>query len=327
MAKVFFCVPQHAAFVTPVTKALEILGHEVRGFDYLRGGWATRTLGLIGNTFGQATLVNPILQSLIEQKLTEAVEMWRPHLVLVVKGETLRTQLVQKIRSLGFTVVNWYPDWLESWTWVRAHAPAYSLFATCCLNLYHELKKIGVKPIYLPFASNPDIVLPNRVKKYPLTFVGQYTLRREKNFAAIRDLGLTIWGYQGWQNSTLKNIAHPSVTPQKTLDIFRQSKIVVNMLTGSDEFEPASVNNRTFEALGVGSFLLIKRHPILYRHFKPDEEFIVFDTPEELRRKAIYYLENESKRDAIARRGWLRVKKDHTYTKRVKELFNYLELV
>ena len=100
----------------------------------------------------------------------------------------------------------------------------------------------------------------------------------------------------------------------------RQSQIVVNVLTGNDRFEPQAINVRTFETLGVGSLLLVKSSPVLNKHFKPGKDLITFSSPQDLYKKAKYYLSHKVQADKIALNGYKIVQDKHTFIHRLKEI-------
>ncbi len=295
-------------------------------FDYQTGFLNTRILGATGNLLGLSQKFKPKINKQIQQQLLTLSGKFKPHLILVVKGESISPQIIRQLTRAGIITVNWYPDWLAAWEWIKDNASAYSQFVSCCTNTNAHLNQLGINSIYLPYASAPDPIRYSGQKKYNIVFIGQYSKRREHYFQSVSKIGLHIWGYKGWQSSALKHIASGSISNKRTLQIIRESKIVLNILTGDDDFQPSTVNNRTFESLGVGTFLMIKDHPILYKHFSPRNDFITFKTPEELLRNVKYYLKHDSDREKIAENGWLNVQKNHTYVVRFQELFSKISL-
>ena len=164
------------------------------------------------------------------------------------------------------------------------------------------------------------MISQDSVKKFDITFVGQYSIRREEYFKCIADLGLRIWGYSQWRQSSLAHLSHTSISPQAVKLIYKNSKIVVNVPTGQKGFEPNQINIRTFEAMGVGAFVLSLKTVLLEKVFEDGTNIVTFSTPSELRNKAIYYLNHPDKREKIAQQGWLAVSGKHTYTHRMSKL-------
>ena len=77
---------------------------------------------------------------------------------------------------------------------------------------------------------------------------------------------------------------------------------------------------RTFAIGAAGAFQLVDWRPGLERFFVPDEEIVTYQTADELRAKASYYLANESARQRIARAGHERVLREHTYAHRIAQI-------
>jgi len=325
--RVLFCVPNHSAFIHPITAALISMGYEVKIFDYQKGNTYSRVLSFVtNNVYLLNTRFQPIIFSTKQTALLNLTRTWKPDLLLTIKGETISRDTLKELKRMRVKTVNWYPDWLIFWDWIKIHAPLYTLFASSCLNTHKKLQQITGNSIYLPYAACADKQLYIGPKKYDVTFVGQYTPRRERLFSAIADLGLSIWGYSRWSSSKLQHLVQPAISVEKTLQVFRESKIVVNALTGGDDFQPHTVNLRTFETLGVGTLLLVYKHPVYKRHFDIGKDFIVFSDEVDLRKKTLYYLHHTAARNKIAKTGWSTVIQKHTYPHRLKLILNKLSV-
>lgn len=323
--RILVCSPSHSTFVYPVESALKKLGYEVRVFDYQKGNYLSRLLGFAINRFPFFTsLLKNSLQHYIQDLLIQIATIWKPQLVFVIKGEKISGETLQKIRKLKIKLLNWYPDWLVAWDWVRVTSPFYDYFFPMCEDLAKKTKSINKNTRFFLPAAVPDKITSLK-RDISISFVGQRTERREMFFKKIADLGLNIWGYDRWKTSSLHNYFHSRVSANECLDILRKSEITVNILTGDDTFEPKAINIRTFEALGTGTFLLVKDDPLLYKYFQPGKDFVTFKTPNELRSKAKYYLTHERERQKIAEHGWKTVKSKHTYEIRVRAMLKNIE--
>ena len=58
--------------------------------------------------------------------------------------------------------------------------------------------------------------------------------------------------------------------------------------------------------------------------FVPDEDYVFYTTPDDLYAKIDYYLEHDEKRKIIAQNGYEKVKANHTYDHRLKEMLSML---
>ncbi len=78
---------------------------------------------------------------------------------------------------------------------------------------------------------------------------------------------------------------------------------------------------RCFDIMGSGGFLLTSYAGDMLNFFTPDEDYVSFESPEDLKAKCLYYLSHEDERAAIAANGLARIKESHTFVHRVREMF------
>ncbi len=108
---------------------------------------------------------------------------------------------------------------------------------------------------------------------------------------------------------------------KEAIYVFRCSKINLNITLKSII---TGIPLRAFEIMGSGGFLLSNYQADFLEHFVPGEDFDYFASNEELMEKIEYYLSHEKERQEIARNGYEKMKKYHTYRNRVEEI---LEIV
>lgn len=83
---------------------------------------------------------------------------------------------------------------------------------------------------------------------------------------------------------------------------------------------------RAFEIMGAGGFLLTNFQEDFLSFFTPEEDFVYFESREDLLAKISYYLKNDEERRQIARNGFEKIASGHTYVHRAKEMLSYLNL-
>jgi len=81
------------------------------------------------------------------------------------------------------------------------------------------------------------------------------------------------------------------------------------------------IKGRNFEVPGCGGFLLTSSADDLETYYDLDQETVCFDGIADLTEKIKYYLAHEDEREAIARRGYERTLRDHTYERRFADIF------
>jgi len=84
---------------------------------------------------------------------------------------------------------------------------------------------------------------------------------------------------------------------------------------------PEQIKGRNFEVPGCGGFLLTGLVEDLDRYYVPEREICLFADERELVEKIRYYLDHEDERAAIARAGYVRILREHTYVHRFTDIF------
>lgn len=103
--------------------------------------------------------------------------------------------------------------------------------------------------------------------------------------------------------------------------VFKCSKINLNISLRSIK---NGIPLRCMDILGAGGFLLSNFQSDFLEHFVPDEDFVYFESKEDLLKKCRYYLEHEEERIRIAGNGYAKAKEFHSYEKRINEILTIL---
>lgn len=120
---------------------------------------------------------------------------------------------------------------------------------------------------------------------------------------------------------TLPNVRnHGIVDYYEAPKVYRQSRINLNITLRSIK---SGIPLRAFDIMGSGSFLLSNFQADFLDIFIPGEDFVYYESRDDLLRKIIYYLEHEEERQAIACNGYQKVAAAHTFRHRVREMFDF----
>lgn len=103
--------------------------------------------------------------------------------------------------------------------------------------------------------------------------------------------------------------------------VFKQAKINLNITLRSIK---SGIPLRAFDIIGAGGFLLTNYQADFSDCFVPDEDFVYYESKEDLLQKLEYYLTHDDERIAIAENGFHRLEANHTYYHRVEEILSYL---
>lgn len=98
--------------------------------------------------------------------------------------------------------------------------------------------------------------------------------------------------------------------------VYRHAKININITLKSIE---SGIPLRAFDIMGAGGFLLTNYQADMLELFEPDRDFVYYTDMQDMMQKVEYYLQHEEERKCIAQNGYEKVKKQHTYLKRLQE--------
>lgn len=266
-----------------------------------------------------------------------------------IKPETIR-EITEKSGAITF---NWFAD--DHWrfdNFSKYWAPFFHWVATTDSQAPEKYRKIGCKNVIkTQWACNQFLYKPlPSDKNYAVTFVGQPHGNRRSIIKKIRNAGISVdcFGY-GWPNGR--------VSQEEMIKIFSNSKINLNLTKASGVFgikplakvfldkdangllrlnSPAAwldnfrsllgkrreqIKGRNFEVPGCGGFLLTGDADNLRDYYEDGKEIVIFKGASDLVEKIGYYLEHDREREAIARAGYERTLREHTYERRFRDIF------
>lgn len=335
---VLIAVPIEATFASPLQLAFRKLGFNTYLFDYRNvfGNFSFNpifTFMLIPVAILKISLHHfPDKFSVLNELLYITCVFWKPTYLFAVKGEHITKTTIMRIKKLGIFTIVWQVDPSldpRIWSFVDKHQRAYDVYISCEPGtVITELKRRGFKQVLymLGAADSEQMHQSHEKEKYDITLVGTYHPERERFLQALEGLDVHIWGWGDWHNSDVANMFEGgSLTNKNMLEVYKQSKIVVNIGRAIGSTIPT--NLRPFEAAQVGAFILVDYKPNLKKVFVLGKEIDTFKTPKELREKVDFYLKNPDKRSKIAQALFKRVKKEHTYQKRLQTLFQQIEFL
>ena len=230
--------------------------------------------------------------------------MREAHLMLVCKGSGIPPDLIS--RYPGRTAL-WYPD--DVFTTVhaprdlkfngRAFDRVYS-FDQAAVEAY---RKLGIRDVrYLPLAMSP--ALHRRMEEaviHDVSFVGNIHPNRKPFFERLQRR-FDVFVTKAFMDDMVR--------------IYNASKIVLNLGIG-----PTGIQQRVFEALGCGAFLITNEIPVHQRLFE-DRKHLVYFNDRNIEDLIAYYLENETERQTIAEAGYMEALARHTFEHRLETLLS-----
>lgn len=318
--KILLVMPENSSFYIPITESLRELGISYKLFDQRKSNYLGKLI-FVFSKFNSNFLIKK--QKLLNTRLEKKVSSYDPDLVLVVKGENLLPNTIKAIKRKT-VIVNWFSDYFKWFKQMDSWIQAYSYVFTGDNYDVITSRKKGFKNVYLlPTAGSRNVQLLNN-RENDIAFIGAYSKKREETFLKLENLKFKIWGNKKWEDSSLKDcymgkwLKYPEI-----LDVYKNTKIVVNFhneAMGKNRF----LNLRIFEATSCGSLLITDFKKDILKYFLPDREIIIFKNNKDLCNKVKYYLKHSKEREVIAKSGYKRLNKDHTYNLRLTKMFSVI---
>lgn len=289
--------PEYAAFVP----ALKRLGHEVHHFE----SWDRRNYPDLG---------------VLNEALLAKVEVFRPDVMLTVQmNYELWLETLEAIRGRGdVATISWTTD--DSWKYrevSRFIGHAYHAMTTTYSYVIPRYHADGILDVLLTqwAASSEWLAEPLQARncRYPVTFIGTANRDRRELVTRLhsRDVEVACFGY-GWPAGPIASDDIPK--------IMRESVISINFANSKGENQ---IKARTFEVPGAGGFLLTGPAQGLDRYFVPGVEIAIYQDFEDLVSKIHFYLSHPNDRDRLARAGYERTLREHTYERRLAEVVDF----
>ncbi|HXX74291.1 MAG TPA: glycosyltransferase [Nitrospiraceae bacterium] len=263
----------------------------------------------------------------LNRALLQRVEETSPDLVLCVLMQyEVWIETMRLIRKSGPLLVNWSTD--DSWKYEmfsRLIGCEFDLYATTYSNRVAQYQRDGIGSVYLSqWAANAEALappIPARDCRYPVSFIGALYGHRRDMVDRLRREGIDVVCFgHGWPAGPIEAKRIP--------EIVRDSQISLNFSLASRQGLGSSMGRqikaRVFEVPGYGGLLLTEQVPQLDKYFQVGEEILTFEGCEELVRTIKSLLANPERRDAVARRGFERVRNEHTYDRRFADLLGEL---
>ncbi|MDD1679162.1 MAG: glycosyltransferase, partial [Methanomicrobiales archaeon] len=164
--------------------------------------------------------------------------------------------------------------------------------------------------------------IPKLARDLDVTFVGQPHGNRKSVVGGLQKKGIPVTTYgQGWERGR--------VSQREMVEIFNRSKINLNLSNSSWNIHSLfrgrqQIKGRNFEIPGCGGFLLSNYVEGIERYYTIGKEIACFGNRHEMLDRIRYYLSHPDEREEVARAGYERTLRDHTYVRRLTELFHQM---
>jgi len=263
--------------------------------------------------------------------------------------------LAQIKEKTNTKTIAWFADdYWRFWNYSKHWPPYFNYVITTYSKAADWYEQAGFENVLLSqWACNTLLYKPVEIKKdVDVSFVGQHKSGRAKVIQELKRAGIKVqcFGY-GWPGGKLSQ--------DEMLAVFSRSKICLNLTDRKSLLDPSiigrivcrkSINHvvpdfhwidnfraylhfpilhthaRPFELAGCRAFTISGRSEDIGRYYEENREMAFYKNTAELIEKVKYYLAHDVERETIAKAGFLRTIKNHTYELRFKEIFSKIGL-
>lgn len=240
---------------------------------------------------------------------------------------------------------NYSKFWAKHFTWV---ATTYSWMP----ELYRKLGQKNV--IRSQWAANTNVYKPVELnsleERIDVSFVGGWSRPREKLISSLTNKGIGVKTFgSGWEDGR--------VSDDQMLKLFSASNINLGLNPPPGYFNKNSLGRlffkksinrvvpsfclldnfnswfhrgvpqikaRHFEIPACGGMLFTSMADDLDKYYRPGEEIVIYKDVNDLADKVKYYLSHKGEIEKIAKAGYERTVRDHSYEKRFGDIFKII---
>jgi spore maturation protein CgeB len=268
-----------------------------------------------------------------QRHVLQAARDWRADAVLLYGSNwSVDASTVRALRDrLGCQVALWE---VNQRLWQRHQASSVALYDHVFALDSHfvpVLQVSGVRCVeHLCACADPDehrsveLTVDERESySADVSFVGTQHPDRVKMLEALSEWDLRVYGvgWEGVEEPLKRCVRAEPVYGLKKTKVYSASRVSINV---HGPHMVAGENFRVFEVAACGGASFSTFKPDLVRCFEPDDEVVVFDDADDLRKKLRHYLSNPDELDAIREAGRRRVLAEHTYDHRAAVIARHL---
>ena len=252
-----------------------------------------------------------------------------PDVVMVIKGDEVDLDILDRLRAPGVPFVLWLQDELHRTTLNDDDLVRFDVLASYSPTDVAGLVARGLPASVVPMAYDDRIAPSTRHPNHDVVFVGARYPNRADALESLVAAGLPVmargraWS-PAWKDRlrTFRLAAGsvpggPDVDRETAGQLYLDAAITLNLHgAGHDGFNP-----RTFEVCGVGGLELIDREDVS-ELYEPGAELLTFSSTDEVLDAWQRAERDPGWSDAIRHRARARTLADHTYTHRAQTLLS-----
>jgi spore maturation protein CgeB len=285
------------------------------------------------------------------RRLVERVKKEKPDIFFAVMyTDELMEEALLEIKKYTKSVAWMCDDHWRFDDYARRYPPYFSHVVTTYSKAVEQYKALGfANVIHSQWAADTGTYRPvTGPKTIGVSFFGSWNKDRGRIVRFLRESGIAVTaGGGGWpegrigQEDMVRSIAQskinlglnpPSsyfgVKPLIRLFFRRSGKWIIpdfwhffgNVRQWRQKRIP-QIKARMFEIPACGTLMMTQYADNLSDYYEIGKEIVIYEDDADLLGKIRYYLAHDAEREVIARAGYERTVRDHTYAERFKKIF------
>jgi spore maturation protein CgeB len=254
------------------------------------------------------------------------IDKFKPQLYISVK-QYLTPEAMLNFKKLGCKTIQLFPDDPDEFIKSQYLYSQYDYIFTNSMLAMKNHHAIGYPNFKtLSFAVDEKLlegIKPQDKYRCDVMFIGGDNKKkyRYEYLNALKGLDVKVYGkfqkdVYGKQNQSLSDY-------KDFFSALMSAKIGIDFSVSGSGY--MNVKTKSFEIPACQTLMLVNEFEEMKNYYEYDKEIIGFTTPEDLRKKCDYYLQDDDKiigeRLSIAQAGHKRFLKEHTWKKRLDFLF------
>lgn len=315
----------HLYWDTHVAQAFRQMEHEVFHFQVNTRPWYLQTARGVLKGISGKKLGNVMSDKWHALQLREALETFRPDLVVFTSAFFIPEVYYAVCRELSSkpTVVAWDGD-------SHVENPANNRYASYIDILYVAGRRLIVqkksafsKIEFLSFCANPEVYKNfAQERENRIYFCATGNQDRWDVISSLEGFSVVLKGWN-WKNFDHQEnsfeVIETTVSLEQLVEDYNRYRVVLNR--HQPQFA-GGLNMRTFEVPACGAILLTDRREEIEDHFDIGSEILVYESMDHLAELAASVIEHPQDYTQMARRGYERVIRDHTYVNRMGKILS-----
>jgi spore maturation protein CgeB len=305
-------------------------GHWLNRFIFKKINKVARNLGLISQDKDLFSWSQFSYENFRDRKFADRMKEFEPDLILCIHGHMIGEAA---LRETPIPKLGWWVEPNPNMDNLIRFAKLFDYYLSYDSEIVDLLSKLHIRSEYQSHvASSSDFYpLPDIDKEFDVLFYGSWSpWREEVLYAAYKATkNIALYG-SDWQKKCVlftkqelqgilrgKDIVGPNLN-----EVINRSKIVLGAQR-LKEFT-TGLDTRAFDALASGALLLTDAPKDLYRHFKNQEDCLVYQRSEEVPALIKAVLEGHVEVDKMRRSGREKVLLNLTYQSLCKKIASHI---